>query len=100
ASKIVIFYYSYLLTSGGLRSETVDQNADLLYAWLVSRKDNYYSYTTHINKMEIRRKGPYKLRNKIKLNAALEFLEQEGKVGIQKLRNNNGTMGETIVINR
>ena len=50
--------------------------------------------------MQIRRKAPYKLRNKIKLNAALEFLEQEGKVGIQKFRNNNGTMGETIVINR
>lgn len=100
ASNIVNFYYSYLLTSGGLRSETVEQNADLLYAWLLSHKENHYSYTTHINKTEIRRKGPYKLRNKIKLNAALEFLEQERKVSIQKLRNNNGTMSEIITIHR
>lgn len=63
-------------------------------------KENHYSYTTHINKTEIRRKGPYKLRNKIKLNAALEFLEQERKVSIQKLRNNNGTMSEIITIHR
>jgi hypothetical protein len=48
--------------------------------------------------MEVRRKGPFQLRNTHRLNTALLFLEQEEKIIISRTRNNNGSISEVIEV--
>ena len=100
ASKIVNFYYSYVIRSRGMFLESTEQDADLLYNWLVSQKGDYNNYVTDISKAHVRRTGPYKLRNSAKLRRALTYLEEEGKVSLSKYRNPNGSFSEVIKINR
>lgn len=96
AVHIAYYYYLQTLDSLSRHSGTPEGNANDLYEWL--RKVKNKSGVTLINKMEVRRKGPFQLRNTLRLNAALLFLEQEEKITICRTRNNNGSISEIIEV--
>ncbi|MEQ4744013.1 DUF3987 domain-containing protein, partial [Klebsiella michiganensis] len=105
-AETAYFYYQQALDAISLCSDSTEHNADVLYKWLLNYKDPDVNYpqilntTTILNKMIVRRKGPYALRNSRKLNDALSYLEEDEKIRIEKNRNRNGSISETIHIHR
>lgn len=94
AAYIMRFFYQQTINSLSRYSGRVEDNADSLYQWLCKIKN--MSGITSINKMEVRRKGPFHLRSTYRLNAAILFLEQEGKLKIVKHYNRNGSVTQMI----
>ena len=105
-AKTAYFYYQQALDAISSCSDSIEHNADILYKWLLKYKDPDVNYPqilntpTILNKMIVRRKGPYALRNSRKLNDALAYLEEDEKIRIEKIKNSNGSTSEIIHIHR
>ncbi|MDG1641099.1 YfjI family protein [Klebsiella huaxiensis] len=105
-AETAYFYYQQALDAISSCSDSIEHNADILYKWLLKYKDPDVNYPqilntpTILNKMIVRRKGPYALRNSRKLNDALSYLEEDEKIRIEKIKNSNGSTSEIIHIHR
>lgn len=94
---IMEYYYQQavnILTSS-MSSEEDDANS--LYNWL--RNGRFFNCTCVV-KSEIRRYAPYQLRNGVRFNKALKYLEETGQVYLERNKNSNGAISQMVYINR
>lgn len=94
---IMEYYYQQAVNilTASLTSDKED--AKRLWEWLMT--GSFWNYTS-VAKSEIRRYAPYQLRDVVRFNKALKYLEEAGLVSINKFKNGNGSVSQMVGINR
>jgi len=94
---IMEYYYQQAVNILTASLSSDEEDAKRLWEWLMT---GHFSTSTSVAKSEIRRYAPYQLRDVVRYNKALKYLEDIGRIYIKKYKNGNGTVSQVIDINR
>ncbi|EMB3656783.1 TPA: DUF3987 domain-containing protein [Escherichia coli] len=94
---IMEYYYQQAVNILTASLSSDEEDAKRLWEWLMT---GHFSTSTSVAKSEIRRYAPYQLREVIRYNKALKYLEDIGRIYIKKYKNGNGSVSQVIDINR
>ncbi|WP_350307186.1 YfjI family protein [Photorhabdus viridis] len=94
---IMEYYYQQAVNILTTSLSSDEEDAKRLWEWLMTGP---FSTSSSVVKSEIRRHAPYQLRDVVRYNKALIYLEETGRVYITKFKNGNGTVSQMVHINR
>ncbi|MPN51993.1 hypothetical protein SDC9_199645 [bioreactor metagenome] len=97
---VINYYYNQVVRVLTVRMDKGEEDASLLYQWLLYGPLNQTSICIDVAKTQVRRYAPYQLRDGARLNRALKLLEEHGNISMYKIRNTNGSIQQIIRIHR
>ncbi|EJV4896904.1 YfjI family protein [Escherichia coli] len=97
---VINYYYNQVVRVLTVRMDKGEEDATLLYQWLLYGPLNQTSICIDVAKTQVRRYAPYQLRDGARLNRALKLLEEHGNISMYKIRNTNGSIQQIIRIHR
>lgn len=97
---IIKYYYNQVVNILTVRMDKGEEDARILYQWLLHGPLNQGSICTQVAKTQVRRYAPYQLRDGARLNRALKLLEEHGNISLYRDRNVNGSVYQIIRIHR